>query len=639
MIDPVARQKVQQIVVAHVSSGAMFTAFDVTLAARAQGVQIRHNDGRDIVHEMFQTGVMGAGYRRTVVDIGTGTNPFVYHPFSSDPKTYTSPQSGAAAQATPAPAPASTQSSSQPGLLGRMLNALRGGRGNSSTNSGNAQPPTNRATNGPSNTPRVRRESVKMDLDASQFLPIARNELLAGAKKLSLWGNPWFGRRDLIPPASDARTKLIDRGMISQGLLSAEEAAEIHRVGAEMDYYRPNVMLINLESTKAGQEAVEAERERHAEEKQKKKEEAAARKEARRQAIEQRRVSDIVFLGRGVSSQLSDHQSDAVKLADNQLPVLATPADLATALGLSVSKLRWLAYHNDVATRVHYVRFQIPKRSGGTRTLCSPHQSLATAQRWILDKILSTLSCEDAAHGFVPGRSILTGAFEHVDRDVVINMDLEDFFPSIGFNRVRFLFKSIGYSPSVATILALLCTEAPRRPVTYAGQHYLVATGPRGLPQGACTSPAISNQIARRLDRRLSGLANKLGLTYTRYADDLTCSGNQELNAKVGYVMARIRHIAEDEGFAVNAKKTRVLRRNTAQVVTGLVVNDKATVSRRKIRLLRAILHNARHNGLESQNRIQHPNFRGYLQGHIAFIAMTRPELARKLKADLQSIA
>lgn len=239
----------------------------------------------------------------------------------------------------------------------------------------------------------------------------------------------------------------------------------------------------------------------------------------------------------------------------------------------------------------------------------------------------------------MPERSIRTNAAEHVDRDIVINMDLENFFPSINFNRVRFVFTSLGYSPSVATILALLCTEAPRRPVTYDGQNYLVATRPRGLPQGACTSPALSNQIARRLDRRMSGLASKLGMTYTRYADDLTCSGDETLRPKVGYVMACIRHIAEDEGFAVNAKKTRVLRRNTAQVVTGLVVNDKPSVSRSKIRQIRAILHNARSHGLESQNRHQHPNFRACLNGYITFIAMTRPDLANQMKVDLQSIA
>ena len=149
---------------------------------------------------------------------------------------------------------------------------------------------------------------------------------------------------------------------------------------------------------------------------------------------------------------------------------------------------------------------------------------------------------------------------------------------------MRSVFHRLGYSPAVATILALLCTECPRRQVVYDGQTYFVASGPRGLPQGACTSPALSNQVARRLDKRLGGLARKLDLTYTRYADDLTFSGGATLSERVGYLMARVRHLAEDEGFAVNEKKSRVLRRNTAQLVTGLVVNDRPGVRRREVR-------------------------------------------------------
>ena len=126
-----------------------------------------------------------------------------------------------------------------------------------------------------------------------------------------------------------------------------------------------------------------------------------------------------------------------------------------------------------------------------------------------------------------------------------------------------------GYSPCVATILAILCTECPRRVMEYDGVRYFAATGTRGLPQGACTSPGLSNQVARRLDRRLGGLASKLGVSYTRYADDLTFSGNEELEGRVGYLFARVRHIAQDEGFTVNEAKSRVLRGNTRRSSPG----------------------------------------------------------------------
>src|SRR5262249_3452074 len=158
------------------------------------------------------------------------------------------------------------------------------------------------------------------------------------------------------------------------------------------------------------------------------------------------------------------------------------------------------------------------------------------------------------------------------------------------------------------------------------------------LPQGACTSPGLSNQVAKRLDRRLRGLVAKLGLTYTRYADDITFSGDGELNARVGYLMARVRHIAEEEGFAVNAKKSRVQRRNTAQRVTGLVVNDKPTVSRKEIRRLRAILHRARHEGLDQQNRDGRPHFHAWLLGKIAYVSMVRPDVGARLKAVLDAV-
>jgi hypothetical protein len=137
----------------------------------------------------------------------------------------------------------------------------------------------------------------------------------------------------------------------------------------------------------------------------------------------------------------------------------------------------------------------------------------------------------------------------------------------------------------------------------------------------------------------LRGLAAKLGLAYTRYADDITFSGGPELNACVGYLMARVRHIAGDEGFTVNPKKTRVQRRNTAQRVTGLVVNEQPSVGRKEIRRLRAILHRARTQGLDAQNRDARPHFRAWLQGKIAYVAMVRPEVGGRLRAGLDALS
>ena len=174
--------------------------------------------------------------------------------------------------------------------------------------------------------------------------------------------------------------------------------------------------------------------------------------------------------------------------------------------------------------------------------------------------------------------------------------------------------------------------------MVYDGTPYFVATGPRGLPQGACTSPAISNQIARRLDRRLGGLARKLGWTYTRYADDLTFSAGPGNRDKTAYLLARIRHIVADERFVINPKKTRVQRPESRQVVTGLVVNASPAIPRDVVRRLRAILHRARTTGLSAQNRDSHPNFRGWVEGMIAYITMVKPALGAKMRTAFDSL-
>jgi retron-type reverse transcriptase len=256
----------------------------------------------------------------------------------------------------------------------------------------------------------------------------------------------------------------------------------------------------------------------------------------------------------------------------------------------------------------------------------------------VLHNVLEKLPTEAPAHGFVRGRSTVTCAAPHVGRDVVVNLDLSDFFPTIGFGRVRGVFRKLGYSPAVATIFALLCTEAPRTPVLFEGKRHYVAVAPRALPQGACTSPALSNQVVRKLDRRLAGMAEKHGFSYTRYADDLTFSAASRKRDAVAMLLARVRHVVEEEGFAINANKGRIQRSGRRQLVTGIVVNQKPSVPREEVRLLRSILHHAKTTGLEAQNREGIPYFEAHLRGRIAYVHMVDPARAAKLRAAFLSL-
>ncbi len=468
----------------------------------------------------------------------------------------------------------------------------------------------------------------KLNLEASQFTPISGAEAREQMRGKSLWGNPWFGRRDLIPPASDDRTLIIDRAMVAHGLLTPDELVKIHEVGSQMEELRPDLAHAHT----VANEAVKLDAQARAALKAQKKAEAAARREQHAASVKQRRLTDIVFLGRGVSGGLADRRANVEKLQSLGLPVLATPDDVARALNLTIPRLRWLAFHSEASAVTHYVRFQVPKKSGGLRELASPHHDLAAAQKWILIHILEKLACHDAAHGFVRGRGTMSNAVPHVGRAAVINLDLKDFFPSITFPRVKGIFQGLGYSPAVATILALLCTESPRRQVEYAGRVLQVAIGPRALPQGACTSPALSNLLARRLDARLAGLAAKLEFTYTRYADDLTFSGPGTAAPKIAYLLARVRHLVADEHLVVNESKTRVQRPGGRQSVTGIVVNRRPNVPRPLIRQLRAILHDAQRNGLAAANRGRRDNFPEWLGGMIAYVQMVHPERGAALQ-------
>jgi hypothetical protein len=330
--------------------------------------------------------------------------------------------------------------------------------------------------------------------------------------------------------------------------------------------------------------------------------EAEERRRLSRAAWAAHKATHIVHLGEGVfwterrGPDKWDLPNAESRAAENELPPLDSARQLAEALGLTVAELRRLAYHRDAATVLNYRRFMIPKRDGSSRAIWAPLLKLKQAQRWILHHIVERLLVHGAVHGFLPGRSTLTNAGVHADPKLVVKVDIKDFFPTVTLPRVKGVFRKAGYREEVATLLALLCTESPREIVDLEGKTYFVALGPRCLPQGAPTSPGLTNTLGLRLDRRLSGLAKKLGWRYTRYADDLTFSlpSSHQGPPRVGTLLGSIRRIVEDEGFLIHPDKTAVARRGGRQRITGLVVNGSQPprAPREFRRRLRAAIHN-----------------------------------------------
>ncbi|XXX79877.1 reverse transcriptase family protein [Sorangium sp. So ce134] len=389
--------------------------------------------------------------------------------------------------------------------------------------------------------------------------------------------------------------------------------------------------------------------------KERKKVEARERRSLRRLAWEAYLATHINHLGAGVHfrDRAGPDGFDVPGLSERArsrgLPDLPGAGELASALGLSIPRLRWLAYHREVDTGTHYRRWLIPKRDGSARAISSPKRDLKRAQRWALRNLFEKLPVHAAAHGFLASRSIVTNAAAHAGADTIVKVDIKDFFPTITWRRVRGLLRKAGVAEGPATLVALLATEAPREVVQFRGQTLYVATGPRVLPQGAPTSPAITNAICLRLDRRMSGLARKLGLRYTRYADDLTFSyrapeeaprlaGAARPRAPVGALLRGVREILSAEGFRLHPSKTVVMRKGSRQKVTGLVVNGAgepvpaARVPRERVRALRAAIRN-RELGRPGKGETL-----AQLKGLAAFVHMTDPVRGRAFLRRIEAL-
>ena len=339
------------------------------------------------------------------------------------------------------------------------------------------------------------------------------------------------------------------------------------------------------------------------------------------------------------------------------VPELTSTGALASFLGLSDGELAWIADARGLERTVeeqrlrHYWYATLPRRGGPARVIERPKQRLKAIQRRILHEVLDWIPAHDSAHGFTRGRSVSSHASAHTHQFAIMRLDLEDFFASIAAGRAYGIFRAAGYPESVAYSLTALATNVvpaavwhtiprPADPSQIEAHHRLgrrLATP--HLPQGAPTSPALANLAAFSLDRRLTGLAASLDLSYSRYADDLTFSGSARLLRAANTLRHAVAAIAREEGFTINDRKSLLATRAGRLQVCGVVVNEHLNVSRLEYDTLKAIIHNVAAYGPATQNRDCVPNFRAHLLGRISWVQSLNAQRGEKLLRQFAEIS
>lgn len=269
-----------------------------------------------------------------------------------------------------------------------------------------------------------------------------------------------------------------------------------------------------------------------------------------------------------------------------------------------------------------YNKFKIPKKKGGFRKIEKPNENLKKIQTLILEEILEKVQVCDKATAFLKGKSITDNAKEHINKRYILNLDLNDFFGNIRYESVYKLFKKIGFEDKKAKKLSRLCTHNGR------------------LPQGAPTSPYISNIICENLDREMIKLCKSIQADYTRYADDITISTN---NNYLRQNFKAIEEIINNEGFRLNYKKTRFINKNNKQVVTGIVVNEKINIDKNILKEIRQTLYYCNKYGVENHIRYKNINiskerFRNVLLGRIMFVNNINPKVGSLYINQFKSI-
>ena len=289
-------------------------------------------------------------------------------------------------------------------------------------------------------------------------------------------------------------------------------------------------------------------------------------------------------------------------------------------LGLSPSQFhpfteKQLNYYCNPKHSYHRYRiFKIKKKSGGFRQITAPRTQTFMMMLSAVNEILRSLyTPSEYAMGFADGRSVVSNAAVHKGQNYVFNIDLKDFFPSVEQARVwkRLQLVPLNFPVTIASLIAGLCSMKDKQTNEDGTIKYVYV-----LPQGAPTSPIITNMICDKLDRRLAGLARRFGLHYTRYADDITFSSMHNVYQTNGVFRTELKRIITDQGFRMNEKKTRLLKKGARQEVTGIIVSDKLNVTRKYVRDIRNILYMWSRYGYNTAFSIFFPKYKEE-KGHV----------------------
>lgn len=292
----------------------------------------------------------------------------------------------------------------------------------------------------------------------------------------------------------------------------------------------------------------------------------------------------------------------AEPLLEKNLPVIYNTANLASLVGYKTTYLKRAVKF----TPYFYRSFKIKKRTGGTRDIVEPLPSLKEIQDWILCNILYKIKPSRYAKAYITGRSLPENVKYHKNKEMVLTLDILNFFGSIKLQNVENIFLEFGYSSNVSNLLAKLCT--------YDGV----------LPQGASTSPCLSNLFLRLFDEKVASYCRAKDIRYTRYADDLTFSGDAEDLDIEDFIELELYNM----GLYLNKEKTRRMTKNMRQIVTGIVVNEKLQTPKTERNFIRNEVYYLKKFGLKQHlkhTENKRANYLEHLLGKINFALHINP--------------